>query len=113
MGKQAKETQQMFVRDARLALRNQQAHENKALDHTLVEMRERDSTRKDKLAAKRYRAATKNAHTKIKQMQAATDKLVKDSKHQFAEFSDILESSHTTKSKADAKLTDLDAMLIA
>jgi hypothetical protein len=114
----AQATKRMLVKDAQTQLKQQQREENESTKELLVGMREQQHTDKE-LEKKLWRQksedqATQNKeHAQIANMEAATERMSRDAKHQFAEFSDILESSHNTKQQADAKLSDLEARMTA
>merc|ERR1711934_173943 len=116
----ARETKKMLLRDAQSVLQSQQNKENTEMEKTLVGLRQRhhsDAKRRAEKHVEQERSKTHDtevkSHAKIKQMEHVTAQLMENSKHQFAEFSEILDSSHSTKRHADQKLTDLEAMMIA
>jgi len=116
----ARETKKMLLRDAQSVLQSQQNKENTEMEKTLVGLRQRhhsDAKRRAEKQVEQERSKTHDtevkSHAKIKQMEHVTAQLMENSKHQFAEFSEILDSSHSTKRHADQKLTDLEAMMIA
>lgn len=53
------------------------------------------------------------SHKNLRWMERVTAHVQQGASHQFAEFNSILESSHSTRNKADKKLTSLEAMMIA
>jgi len=52
-------------------------------------------------------------HTNLRWMEQVTAHVQQGAAHQFAEFNSILESSHSTRHKADKQVTDLEAMMTA
>jgi len=53
------------------------------------------------------------SHKNLRWMERVAAHVQQGAAHQFAEFNSILESSHSTRNKADKKLTDLEAMMTA
>jgi len=53
------------------------------------------------------------SHKNLRWMERVTAHVQQEASHQFAEFNSILEASHSTRNKADKKLTSLEAMMIA
>jgi len=119
--KDAKETKQMLRRDAQAALHRQQKLEDASAESALVKMREsKQSAVKDQQIRMQLKAEESKvsvmkakAGARIKKMEAASEQLVQDSSHQFEEFSELLKTSHSTRKRADATLTDLEARMAA
>jgi hypothetical protein len=116
----AQATRKMLLQDAQTTMEAQQSRETRSIQDKLVAMRLKHvkSENEDlgqQISIERSKSQKLQVHThqKIREMEAVTEQIQKDSAHQFAEFSEILESSHHTKKQADNKLTNLEAMMTA
>jgi len=121
--KDAEATKQMLERSAMGVVNTEHQQEHAKIQKKLSEMRT-DFTSSAPVDFAQVKSELRTEHQEDTQLQQRTHKNLRwmeqvtahvqqGAAHQFAEFNSILESSHSTRHKADQQVTDLEAMMTA
>lgn len=121
--KDAEATKQMLEQSAMGVVNTEHQQEHAKIQKKLSEMRT-DFTSSAPVDFAQVKSELRTEHQKDAQLQQHTHKNLRwmeqvtahvqqGAAHQFAEFNSILESSHSTRHKADQQVTDLEAMMTA
>jgi hypothetical protein len=121
--KDAQATKQMLERNAMHVVRLQHRQEHEKIRKTVSKMRTDFSNKAPvqlnqvqselQTEEQKDRQLREHSHKNLRWMEQVTAHVQQGASHQFAEFNSILESSHSTRHKADKQLTDLEAMMTA
>jgi hypothetical protein len=121
--KDAEATKQMLERSAMGVVNTEHQQEHEKIQKNLSEMRT-DFTSSASVDFAQVKSELRTEHQEDTQLQQRTHKNLRwmeqvtahvqqGAAHQFAEFNSILESSHSTRHKADQQVTNLEAMMTA